>query len=219
MKKLFSSLKLWLGFSRTEENNPTAVDIMVDTLAETEELMTPGGMSSVASAGGSTSEKPNFFNDETVSMQEISDSPLLFKACGHYGAQRFAFAIWGNKQTLELKDELITQENGTATAKGECPKCFFENAKQFSIRCCLCGYAILPGDGVALYYKSSKGINRETATFINDNAVGCLLWDCCPSGGFFAGHWTFGGFQSAFDGKTAAEKVFSDSEPIVYHHE
>jgi hypothetical protein len=56
----------------------------------------------------------------------------------------------------------------------------------------------MPGDGVALYGKGSTGIH-ESATILDDgvSAVGCLRWDCCPSGGFFAGSWTEEGFKPA----------------------
>ncbi len=93
---------------------------------------------------------------------------------------------------------------------------FLEEMKQSAIRCCLCGYGILPGDEVALYHKKSKGIKKDIATFIEDGAVGCLLWDCCLSGAFFAGHWTSQGFRPAFsEGRTAGEEAVSRESPMI----
>jgi hypothetical protein len=84
--------------------------------------------------------------------------------------------------------------------------------KKSAIRCCLCGYGIVEGDGVALYHKNSSGINKEVATFVGDSVVGCLLWDCCPSGGFYAGNWTLDGFKPRFGGRTAAEESFHSGQ-------
>ena len=187
----------------------------VDTTAQAEGLVSSEGLGVSVSVGGRKSERPNFFDNETLSFEEVPEHSLMFKECGHEGAQEFKFNIWGNARGKKLKDKCIKQENGVATTDGICPKCYFEKIKKATIRCCLCGNAILPGDGIALYHKSSENIRADTATFVGDSAVGCLLWDCCPSGGFFAGHWTFEGFESAFDVQSAAGKAFSTGQPVI----
>lgn len=190
-------------------------DEVVDTTAKAKGIISPEGMGVEVSVGGSKSKRPNFFKDETITFKETSDTVAIFNECGHKCSIGFEFNIWGNVNGLKLKSERVKKVNGIETAEGLCPKCYFEKLKQTAIRCCLCGYAILPSDGIALYHKNSNGINKKVATFIGDSAVGCLLWDCCPSGGFFAGHWSFEGFKSAFDGQTGAEKAFSTGKVVI----
>ncbi|OGY25291.1 MAG: hypothetical protein A2Z11_02920 [Candidatus Woykebacteria bacterium RBG_16_43_9] len=64
-----------------------------------------------------------------------------------------------------------------------------------SIDCCSCPGKIYPGDPVALYGLRSEGIDWERATRVVESVVGCLRWNCCPCGGFYAGNWTTDGFQ------------------------
>lgn len=205
-----------LGFLSIRRRNRK----VINHTAEVSGIISPGGLGIMASVGNHKSEKLDFFGDETVTFTEIPGQTLMFKECGHQGARAFKFNIWGSINGFELNGEQIKREKGVDTSETLCPKCYFEKIKSATIRCCLCGSAILPGQGVALYHKNSRGINKKVATFVNDNAVGCLLWDCCPSGGFFAGHWTFDGFKSAFnDGQTAVEKAFATGKAVVVNIE
>jgi hypothetical protein len=208
IKKWLSSLKSRLGLGKKSKDTGSA--------AKTDGLLSPGGMSVFVSVGGSESERPDFFNNNTVEFEELPGRMVLFKKCGHDSSPKLRLNIWGNASEAELEDKFITKEGGRAVAENDvCPKCFFEEVKKSAIRCCLCGYAILPGDGVALYRKDSEGVHKDIATFVGDSAIGCLLWDCCPSGGFFAGHWTSDGFKSLFpDNRTAVEEAFC-SKKIV----
>lgn len=179
------------------------------------DFKTPKGMSIIASVGTGKSKKINYFENENLLFKENSKMLIVFNECGHMGSKEFEFDIWGNAHKFGLKKEQIKKRDGTSIAEGICPKCYFEKLKQVAIRCCLCGYGILPDDGIALYHKDSNGINSEVATFVGESAIGCLLWDCCPSGGFFAGYWTFNGFKPAFEGQTGAERAFSTRKIIV----
>jgi hypothetical protein len=173
----------------------------------------------VVASQGTTAEEPNFFNNETVNLEEISRPTLMFERCGHYGSKKFRFNIWGNSRIAELKNKFVTKKNGKRVADGLCPKCFFEKMKESAIRCCLCGYGILPYDEVALYHKKSVGIKKGVATFIGNRAVGCLLYDCCLSGAFFAGHWSFEGFKPTFsDGRTALEEAVSSKSIVMINN-
>ncbi|OHA70307.1 MAG: hypothetical protein A3D64_00405 [Candidatus Wildermuthbacteria bacterium RIFCSPHIGHO2_02_FULL_49_9] len=211
MGRLLLSFRSWFRFSRKTENEEKSVS----TSAKAEGLSSPEDLGVLVSAGESKPKRPNFFDDETIEFKETVGLTLLFRECGHHGPEGFMFNIWGNSKSLKTAPTRITRENGQAHAEGVCPKCYFEQLKQAAIRCCLCGYAILPGDGVALYHKNSKGINKAVITLVDDNAIGCLLWDCCPSGGFYGGHWTAEGFQPGFAGGTMAAEALRSGEPVV----
>lgn len=218
MRKLFSSFKSWFGFSNEEAVSRTTeekVSTTVDNTAHAGGLVSPEGLRVAASVGGEKSERPNFFDNETIEFKEVSEFVLTFNECGHRGPREFKFDIWGNTHTYTLKPELIKQVDGAEATNGYCPRCFFEEMKKAAIRCCLCGHAILPGEGVALYHKNSKGVNKNVATYVGDSAIGCLLWNCCPSGGFFAGYWTFDGFKPVFGGETASGRALSSGEMII----
>ncbi|MEK7181089.1 MAG: hypothetical protein AAB738_02005 [Patescibacteria group bacterium] len=81
-------------------------------------------------------------------------------------------------------------------------------------RCARCGLVILPGMAVALYGQESEGLRLDIATNIDGAIIGCMRWDCCPSGGFLAGHWSEQGFQPLFQGQTGAE-VSAGTNTIV----
>lgn len=82
-----------------------------------------------------------------------------------------------------------------------CPTCAIEA----SILCCFCEKRIYPGNPVAVYGKTSGGINWDIATTVGeDQVIGCLRWKCCPSGGYYAGKWTADGFKSAWKSQEAA---------------
>jgi len=121
--------------------------------------------------------------------------------CGHRGSRWFVLSTYG------LKTSKIRR-------KKACPECFLERARQEIIRCALCGYPIAPGHPVALYGITSEGV-RPDATVVRDAVVGCLSMSCCPSGGFFAGHWTGIGVQSPWDGGTIAEAAMKTGEVQV----
>jgi len=70
-----------------------------------------------------------------------------------------------------------------------CPDCMIEKARRDIIRCAACGLPVLPGEGVVLYHETSKLPYAHVATHFDGDSIGCLRWECCPSGGFFAGNW------------------------------
>lgn len=98
--------------------------------------------------------------------------------CGHRGIKSFAIRIWGTQVRPAPKRK-----------KAVCPDCSVELIKKEALRCCLCGFPILPGDGIASYNADSVRPKNWDFTAVGGFAVGCMRWDCCPSGGFFSGHW------------------------------
>lgn len=111
-------------------------------------------------------------------------------SCGHKDARWFRINVHGS-ESEKIKDNKL------------CSYCFIEDIKQHLIRCPVCGFGILPGDPVALY--DLVGIDRRmnNIKIIQGKSVlGCLRRNCCPTGGFFAGHWTRSGFKPYFPNKT-----------------
>ncbi len=123
--------------------------------------------------------------------------------CGHRGARWFVIDTYG------LRTKKIHR-------KDLCPECTLALFKKHIIRCALCGLRIAPGEGVALYSARSQDIKRDIATLVGeDSVIGCLRWDCCSSGGFFAGNWSEDGFIPRFGGRTAAGEAMTTGEQFA----
>ncbi len=131
--------------------------------------------------------------------------------CGHRHPDHFAVNLYGEK--FCLTDKKLAERQ-------LCANCHLEMLKKFAIRCAKCGFAIMPGDGVALYCFNKK-LFKKTAwiTLVGDDkekdVIGCLRWDCCPSGGFFAGHWTGERFKPAFVGGSAAAEAMRTGKVVI----
>lgn len=106
--------------------------------------------------------------------------------CGHRGPGWFVLDMYGEK-TPKIE------------RRNMCPECAILFLKEHVIRCALCGLSISPGEAVALYSRDTKGIHTNIATHVGEQQViGCLRWDCCPCGAFYAGNWSKNGFIPAF---------------------
>lgn len=120
-------------------------------------------------------------------IQAIAPPDMTRKyTCGHSGPERYRLNVYGSL---------------TKNIHGEryCPDCMIQYVRKRTVRCALCGLPIYPDDAVALYHESSEGLPyRDRGHRIESCYLGCLRWDCCPSYGFFAGHWTENGYQPAF---------------------
>ena len=115
--------------------------------------------------------------------------------CGHRGSQSYAISIYG-----ELSKEVSDGQH--------CPECFIAWLNSFVIRCASCRLPIYPGEGVALYHKSNSGLHKDIGYAVGENYLGCMRWDCCPSGAFYGGNWDGSGFSPAFGGSVMAAAVF-----------
>lgn len=162
------------------------------------------------------SEEGSFWNKTEVNIEPLSDPKIFFARCGHMGPSKAKITIWSRIFPLELKKDKLITTQGEKTANAHCPNCLFCDLKEHAIRCCFCGGAIIPGEGVALYNKNSADVNKEAATYVEDNVIGCLGWNCCPCGAFFAGHWTKDGFRPAFEhGLNVAEEAMATGQGVI----
>jgi len=172
-------------------------------MSKKSDVRSPEGMKVVASAGSgeSSDEFQEAIHDEirpVAASEELKDF-----ACGHRGPKLYHLDLYGS----------VMRSNGVSPDK--CGQCCAEMFRSTSCRCALCGLVIFPGDPVALY-GPSRQFQPERVTEVRSGVIGCLRWDCCPSGGFFAGHWTGKGFRSAFSGgQTAVEQCFAKGEVVV----
>lgn len=143
----------------------------------------------------------NFSDEEKIEL--LSEPEIKCLGCGHISPTNFEITFWGKILNMGVNESRIEVIDGVKTIKGICHQCLFEKIKRQSIRCCLCGRAIIPGDSVAVYdYNcNEKLIHKDIATFVGDEtnptALGCLFRDCAD-GAFYGGTWTTDGFVSAF---------------------
>lgn len=147
---------------------------------------------------------------DTCAVVDVS-GPEADYECGHRHPERFALNLYGEK--IEMTDEGYS-------ARKFCANCHLAELKKLIIRCAKCGFHIMPGDGVALYCYDKKLFKKsERITFVGEGdekgVIGCMRWDCCPSGGFFAGHWTGDHFQSAFAGGSAAGEALRTGQVVI----
>lgn len=195
MIKLFSFLR-----KKKDQEETKISKVETTETAIKEKVLSPGGLSPVISVTvGGVPEKPKDVDRSLIKVKALSKKTTKFK-CGHSGPQKAQFILYGESFLFGGKEKV--------TDSSKCPDCLLKELKETSIQCCLCGAPIPPGRPVALYHKSSEGI-KEWATYVNNSAMGCLRWNCAPSGGFFAGHWTKDGFKPAFEkGSTVADQAF-----------
>lgn len=184
---------------------------------EDDQPVSSGGLVVVASTE-EPKKREKFFDCVEERIEELGDVKVLYLPCRHILSVRGKVHFCG--QIFDFDNVSVVQKKLFALNEvkeaGRCGICFLDHLHRYSIRCCFCGAPIMAGSGVALYHKSSGGINMEKATFVEDNAIGCLNFDCLPSGGFYAGWWTVNGFKSAFDGASClADKVAKEDKAIV----
>lgn len=159
------------------------------------------GMAVVCSAGPEKERLPPY-NERLEIVERSTGLPRTYK-CGHSGAQWFRLHMYG-EETVRIQQE------------EQCPECFLHDIKQHIIHCALCGLPIVPGDPVALYSATSPDLLMNIARVAREGVVvGCMRWDCCPSGGFFAGHWSEQGFEPAFSGRIGAGEAIATDEVIM----
>jgi hypothetical protein len=118
--------------------------------------------------------------DFTSKVIKHSRFPWRHK-CGHKGHIHYSLSIKG-----EMTKKLWFDP--------QCPDCKIPELEKDVISCALCGLAITPGEGVALYNSKLPDVNAEFAYVITTDAdgdwvAGCMRMNCCPSGGYFAGNW------------------------------
>jgi hypothetical protein len=126
--------------------------------------------------------------------------------CGHEYAETFKLDIFGDE--LELTEEALKVHD-------ECGNCLAEKIKKCTIRCSLCGRAIFPGEEVALYDKKYLKFKKGHKA-VNGQIIGCMRWECCPSGAFLAGAWDGEKFVPLFkSGLCAAAEALATGQAIA----
>lgn len=134
-----------------------------------------------------------------------SDKKVRYR-CGHDGWKDYIGHFYG---------EEMEPMKGILKSRKKCPDCQVAEMKEVTRRCALCGLPIMPGSPVALYAGPASSFTKEWTTKVARYAMGCMRWDCCPSGGFFAGHWTGKEFRSAFDAGSAVAEVMASGQTIT----
>lgn len=143
-------------------------------------LRSPVGMAVIASVGGpDPADAPRASHDEIRAIP-ASDRQHQFE-CGHVGPKRYDLDLFGQ----------VMKNSGETPRK--CGKCLEDHLRRDVARCAVCGLVIFPGEGVAVYAPDSD-FPSAWVTEVDGGVIGCLRMSCCPSGGFFAGHWTTEGF-------------------------
>lgn len=160
-------------------------------------------MAVMASSDG---QKRDDFPKSTAEIVLVDVRSFFFRnyACGHKGSRKFSISLFGGK----LK---------TISQKRHCSNCFLNLLKKVAIRCAVCGFGIMPGDGVAVYSAENEFLAGVMYTKTeNKGVIGCMRMNCCPTGGFFAGHWTENGFKPAFEnGMSAVEKCMATEKVVI----
>jgi len=116
---------------------------------------------------------------------------------------RFTAWQWWRSQRLGWRPKL-------------CQNCEGERSFQEIIVCAMCGEPIFVNNPVSTY--GIRGGTDENLPWLKyatrladspDIFVACLGMNCCPSAGFFAGHWNGSGVVSLYRTGTAAGDMLS----------
>ncbi|MEK7620145.1 MAG: hypothetical protein AAB413_02825 [Patescibacteria group bacterium] len=102
-------------------------------------------------------------------------------------------------------------------APKRCVLCQFKAEFDAAIQCAYCDEVIFRGDPVSIYEPADElpeGFEAR-ATHTAGGFVGCMCMDCCPTGGFFAGHWVGNGVRSPFSAGSAAAQAFTSGDVVV----
>lgn len=134
---------------------------------------------------------------------EPTSPKQVYYHCGHKGPKKFTLTILGKECTpkkVYFKDRPF------------CHACL----RASIIRCVLCGNPIYPGSSIAAY-GDMEDFKEEWKTYTTEekhSVVGCMSMECCPSGGFFAGHWTGQEVNSPFAHGSAAAEAFATGKVV-----
>ncbi len=147
---------------------------------------------------------PKMVRATLLDQIEVLDASVKQRrySCGHDASKTFRVSFYGQVSKLFKRAR-------------KCPDCFIAEVSPHVIRCVLCGDPIFPGDGVALYAPDNT-MRLDIATTLPDGQViGCMGWDCCDCGAFFAGNWSVEGFVPRFGGRTAGQEAMATGNTIV----
>lgn len=142
-------------------------------------------------------------------LVEPLGTEVVLWGCGHEAPARYRHNFYGTR--LEPKDEVFEKRERC----GDCAHGWFGTCV---IRCVLCGHAIFPGEPVAVY-RDMRRFRKAWKTYADREktaVIGCMRGNCCPSGGFFCGHWTGEGIDSPFrTGSAVGDALANPGKMIV----
>ena len=127
-----------------------------------------------------------------------SDRILRFTRCSHLGPQTYVIYLWEGDEYIEfdIKKDLREGTDGILEKDALCATCILKDISSKSIRCCVCGKHISPGDSVALYIFDRK-FKKERTTIFEGQAIGCLRSSCVAAD--YCGSWTGTTIKLAFN--------------------
>ncbi len=170
------------------------------------QLVSGSGMLALASVSHPSASKSNVGELKIVSLGDKKDK---FE-CGHEGWIHFAVDLYGEMQ--------IKPHDAFISSRKKCCECMLAELAKNTIRCARCGLIIMPGDGVALYKRT--GNEPAYAMFAEDGqAIGCMRWKCCPSGGLMVGNWDGEKIAASFGGESMAAACMSSGNVLFYNED
>ncbi len=135
------------------------------------------------------SEDEKFTVTEECKVEPVGEETAAYK-CGHEGPTAAVFNLYG--QTYGCNPAALV-------GREKCPACLNAEGLKGVIRCCCCGFAILPGSGVVRYADPSS-YRKEWTTIDGGAAVGCMRQNCCENPFGVSGTWNGKEVESVFGG-------------------
>jgi len=156
------------------------------------------------------------------------DQPFLVAECGHkvWRRQRLEFPGEGTLESKENKAIPSAEKpwwmsqilwNRRYPIPNECDACRFEKLFVSTILCVRCRCPIMYGDPVSVYMPSilPEDFDDSYTAHVKGGFIGCMGGYCCPTGGFYAGHWNGDGVLSPYGAGSAAAECFAGEELIA----
>jgi hypothetical protein len=141
---------------------------------------------------------------ETCDIYDKLGEPIRYD-CGHDDAPEFHLDLYG--------EPCIHKKPGKGNAL--CSACLLAKIMPISRRCGACGFAIMPGDPVALRVDDERIGRPEWKTLYGDQLLVCLRYDC-DNGPGYCGHWLGDSIKPAYpDGGNLISQVFKTGEPML----
>lgn len=140
---------------------------------------------------------------ETCDIYDKRGEPIRYE-CGHDDAPEYRLDLYG--------EPCVHKRPGKGTKL--CSACLLAGLLKVVRRCGACGFAIKPGDPVALCVDDRRIGKKEWKTYVGKDLLVCLRWEC-DNGPGYCGHWMGDGIKPAFpDGGNHISQVFKTGEPL-----
>jgi hypothetical protein len=133
---------------------------------------------------------------ETCRVIPVGWEKAAYK-CGHIGPINATFDLYGQKYFCN--QELLA-------GREKCPECLHDEQLKSVIRCCQCGFPILPGSGV-IRYGDISSYKKEWTTVDGGGALGCLRVDCCDNPFAVSGNWNGQKVDNVYGGLVIGDEL------------